>query len=567
MKENTNLKILCVLIIILIGVLCWVNYDTFNIDKSLKSSNYALSTYEIDVSNFNFVNKVINNEKVYLLYNLDDYYLVKEIDILNNKVNNYSKALDKDCKLQNEDNYPYVYCSDNNYVTIYDIKFNKLINQSIESNYNYVINTDGSNLSFEIGDYNYNYQYINGYYKNTIKKYVELETPYTKDIFCDDYCLYIRYNDLNQLISLYNDTNLLETNIINYGLFEKGIFTYNENKIKIYDVVNDEYKEFNSPIKNLSNKLITLGTNYYLYVLNGNNINIYNLYTDEIIENITLNIDYNINEIVVNYNNLYVFTDNILFVYDIFNIEGNNVESSFIYEERLINDKINEYKNNYGVYINIYDDPSYLDDQYNVYKLNNYNDIINALEELEDYFKIFNYDFFNRFNKNNFNGFEIYLVSGINVNNSNYNSVDVVGLFTLKNNKYIIAIDVSDIEDIETIACHETMHAIEYYLNNNKIYFNEWNSYNPINFMYNGVYYTNRSFYDTLDSYKFNEDVYFVDNYARSNVLEDRARTFEKICSGEDYSKYPNLNAKIDYLKNVILSNFPELYFSSYFNN
>ena len=567
MKENTNLKILCLLIIVLIGVLCWFNYDTFNIDKNLKSSNYALSTYEIDVSNFNFVNKVINNKKVYLLYNLDDYFLVKEIDILNNKVNNYSKALDKDCKLQNEDNYPYIYCSDNNYVTIYDIKFNKLINQNIKSNYNYVINTDGSNLSFEIGDYNYSYQYINGYYKNTIKKYVELETPYTKDIFCDDYCLYIRYNDLNQLISLYDDTNLLETNISNYGLFEKGIFTYNENKIKIHDVVNDEYKEFNSPINNLSNKLITLGTNYYLYVLNGNKINVYNLYTDEIIENITLNTDYNINEIVVNYNNLYVFTDNLLYVYDIFNIEGNNVESSFIYEERLINDKINEYKNNYGVYINIYDDPSYLDDQYNVYKLNNYNDIINALEELEDYFKIFNYDFFNRFNKNNFNGFEIYLVSGINVNNSNYNSVDVVGLFTLKNNKYIIAVDVSDIEDIETIACHETMHAIEYYLNNNKIYFNEWNSYNPYDFSYNGVYYTNRSFYDTLDSYKFNEDVYFVDNYARSNVLEDRARTFETICREEDYSKYPNFNAKIDYLKNVILSNFPELYFSSYFNN
>ena len=111
------------------------------------------------------------------------------------------------------------------------------------------------------------------------------------------------------------------------------------------------------------------------------------------------------------------------------------------------------------------------------------------------------------------------------------------------------------------------MHAIEYYLNNNKIYFSEWNSYNPINFMYSGVYYTNRVFNDTLDSYKFNEDVYFVDNYARSNVLEDRARTFETICRGEDYSKYPNLNAKIDYLKNVILSNFPELYFSSYFNN
>ena len=208
-----------------------------------------------------------------------------------------------------------------------------------------------------------------------------------------------------------------------------------------------------------------------------------------------------------------------------------------------------------------------MDDQYNVYKLNNYNDIINALEELEDYFKIFNYDFFNRFNKNNFNGFEIYFVSEINVNNSNYNSVDVVGLFTLKNNKYIIAIDVSDIEDIKTIACHETMHAIEYYLNNNKIYFNEWNSYNPNDFSYNGVYYTNRSFYDTLDSYKFNEDVYFIDNYARSNVLEDRARAFETICRGEDYSKYPNLNAKIDYLKSVILSNFPELYFSSYFNN
>ena len=56
-----------------------------------------------------------------------------------------------------------------------------------------------------------------------------------------------------------------------------------------------------------------------------------------------------------------------------------------------------------------------------------------------------------------------------------------------------------------------------------------------------------------------------MDNYARSNELEDRARMFEFICQGEEFSEYPHLHAKVSYIKQIVLANFPELYNSSYF--
>ena len=136
MKKNSFLELICSLIVIVLVLIGFKTYDEY-IEANNNTLTYPLLTYNTEVSNFSYINQVISQNKVYLLYNSEDYYLLKEIDITTNKENVYSAIINSTCKLQNENSYPYIYCSDNSTVEIYDITFNKLITQDISSNYNY----------------------------------------------------------------------------------------------------------------------------------------------------------------------------------------------------------------------------------------------------------------------------------------------------------------------------------------------------------------------------------------------------------------------------------------------
>lgn len=564
MRKYNLLELICSLIVIVLVLMGFKLYDNY-LDLHEHTKTYALSTYNIELDGFSYVNSVVENNSIYLLYNADEYYLLKKIDINTNKEDIYSYNISSTCKLQNEDAYPYIYCVNTQEVTIYDTTFHKIINQDISSNYNYAINTDSANMNFSIIDNNTSYEYINGYYKYTSNAYISLDTPYVKDAYCTDECLLMRYNDITEMLSLYRNSELLETNIVAYQKYESGIYTYNNSKIKIYDAKNNVYKEFNSPINSLTSSTFTLGANdYYLYVLNDDLINVYNLYDSSNFTNIDVSkVSEDVNNLQVINNHLYIYTTNTLYVYDIREIEFTNEAST--YETELITSKIAYYQDVYNVNINLEDDPNNLSSNYTITETSNYNDIIAALEDLERYFLVFNADFFSRFFGYGMNGLEIYLADNItSTSKSEFGNADVVGLYIKKNNKYNIVLKVNSGENINTIAYHETFHVIEDYLASFNITFASWSNLNPPNFTYSNVYYTNQVFSDTLNN-KYNDGIYFVDNYARSNELEDRARMFEFICQGEDFSEYPHLHAKISYIKQIVLASFPELYNSSYF--
>ena len=565
MKKYNLLELICSLIVIVLVLMGFKLYDNY-LDLHEHTKTYALSTYNIELDGFSYVNSVVENNSIYLLYNADEYYLLKKIDINTNKEDIYSYNISSTCKLQNEDAYPYIYCVNTQEVTIYDTTFHKIINQDISSNYNYAINTDSANMNFSIIDNNTSYEYINGYYKYTSNAYISLDTPYVKDAYCTDECLLMRYNDITEMLSLYRNSELLETNIVAYQKYESGIYTYNNSKIKIYDAKNNVYKEFNSPINSLTSSTFTLGANdYYLYVLNDDLINVYNLYDSSNFTNIDVSkVSEDVNNLQVINNHLYIYTTNTLYVYDIREIEFTNEAST--YETELITSKIAYYQDVYNVNINLEDDPNNLSSNYTITETSNYNDIIAALEDLERYFLVFNADFFSRFFGYGMNGLEIYLADNItSTSKSEFGNADVVGLYIKKNNKYNIVLKVNSGENINTIAYHETFHVIEDYLASFNITFASWSNLNSPNFTYSNVYYTNQVFSDTLNNNKYNDGIYFVDNYARSNELEDRARMFEFICQGEDFSEYPHLHAKVSYIKQIVLANFPELYNSSYF--
>ena len=565
MRKYNLLELICSLIVIVLVLMGFKLYDNY-LDLHEHTKTYALSTYNIELDGFSYVNSVVENNSIYLLYNADEYYLLKKIDINTNKEDIYSYNISSTCKLQNEDAYPYIYCVNTQEVTIYDTTFHKIINQDISSNYNYAINTDSANMNFSIIDNNTSYEYINGYYKYTSNAYISLDTPYVKDAYCTDECLLMRYNDITEMLSLYRNSELLETNIVAYQKYESGIYTYNNSKIKIYDAKNNVYKEFNSPINSLTSSTFTLGANdYYLYVLNDDLINVYNLYDSSNFTNIDVSkVSEDVNNLQVINNHLYIYTTNTLYVYDIREIEFTNEAST--YETELITSKIAYYQDVYNVNINLEDDPNNLSSNYTITETSNYNDIIAALEDLERYFLVFNADFFSRFFGYGMNGLEIYLADNItSTSKSEFGNADVVGLYIKKNNKYNIVLKVNSGENINTIAYHETFHVIEDYLASFNITFASWSNLNSPNFTYSNVYYTNQVFSDTLNNNKYNDGIYFVDNYARSNELEDRARMFEFICQGEDFSEYPHLHAKVSYIKQIVLASFPELYNSSYF--
>ena len=562
MKKNNLIELISSILVIVLVVLGYNLYTTYNATKK-SASTYALATYNLDISGFNYINSVIDDNKVYLLYNSNNYYLVRIIDNITSEEESYSYGIDGVCKLQNENSYPYIYCTDNYNVKIYNVKFQNIITQKISTNYNYAINTNGDNLSFKIVDNNNSYEYINGYYERTNNSFVSLDSPFVLEAYCTDNCLLLRYNDLNEVTSLYKDNELLETNILGYQSYSNGIYTYDDNTIKIYNALLDSYNKYTSPIDNLLSNIFTLGTNNeYLYVLNREVIDIYDLFSGDIVTRIDAQkIADNVTKLQVINNYLYVYGDYNLYIYNISDIEHTNENSS-----SDISDKIDFYQEYYGVTINLEDNPNNLSNDYQIVKATNNNDITEALDELEYYFLVFNQEFFSRFSTHGMDGLNIYFASSISSgNHGSSESAEIVGLYLNKDNKYNIVICINSNEDILNIIFHETFHAIEAYLRAFNVTFSRWNSLNPSGFTYTNVYYTNMTFSDVYGYNNNANEIYFVDNYARSSEMEDRARTFEQVGLGTNLTNYPHLNAKVNYLKQVLLTNFPELKNSRYF--
>lgn len=562
MKKNNLIELISSILVIVLVVLGYNLYTTYNATKK-SASTYALATYNLDISGFNYINSVIDDNKVYLLYNSNNYYLVRIIDNITSEEESYSYGIDGVCKLQNENSYPYIYCTDNYNVKIYNVKFQNIITQKISTNYNYAINTNGDNLSFKIVDNNNSYEYINGYYERTKNSFVSLDSPFVLEAYCTDNCLLIRYNDLNEVTSLYKDNELLETNILGYQSYSNGIYTYDDNTIKIYNALLDSYNKYTSPIDNLLSNIFTLGTNNeYLYVLNREVIDVYDLFSGDIVTRIDAQkIADNVTKLQVINNYLYVYGDYNLYIYNISDIEHTNETSS-----SNISDKIDFYQEYYGVTINLEDNPNNLSNDYQIVKATNNNDITEALDELEYYFLVFNQEFFSRFSTHGMDGLNIYFASSISSgNHGSSESAEIVGLYLNKDNKYNIVICINSNEDILNIIFHETFHAIEAYLRAFNVTFSRWNSLNPSEFTYTNVYYTNMTFSDVYGYNNNANEIYFVDNYARSSEMEDRARTFEQVGLGTNLTNYPHLNAKVNYLKQVLLTNFPELKNSRYF--
>lgn len=531
----TFLGLLIILSLCLLGLKVYEDYTAKDIKVILPVQEYSLNS-----DGYEKINEVVTNEYIYILYRSGNSYLLIELNTQNSNDKEYKNTIDASCKLQNESSIPYIVCKDKSSIKIYDIYFNFINETNTNSEYDYALN-------------------YNIYQSNNT------EYPVVLTSSCKETCYIVRKNELLNKISLYKDSDLLEINVKKYKQYESGIITYTNNKIKVYNIKNNDYKEFSSPKDDIESRLIMVSNNYNLYILNNKEISVYNLYNKSNIKNIDLfKIKEKINNMYIILTNLYLLTDNYIYIYDLSSIEKIDNDTQSSYENILINNKIKYLKNNYNVTIS-FDVDSGLHGDYEISKITNYNDIVNALSYVEDYFLMFNKEFFTRFYEMNMNGLKIFLASDIKGSKDGYNLTDVVGLSYQKNNTYIIVVKANN-SLLKTLA-HETMHTIDNYLILNGYTYDTWNSLNNYGFTYSHKYYINESFTDTLSNYENNEDVYFVDAYGRSSEKEDRARIFEQICLGKDLSEYPNLYNKEKYLKNEIVTYFPEISYIKNFQN
>lgn len=531
----TFLGLLIILSLCLLGLKVYEDYTVKDIKVILPVQEYSLNS-----DGYEKINEVVTNEYIYILYRSGNSYLLRELNTQNSNDKEYKNTIDASCKLQNESSIPYIVCKDKSSIKIYDIYFNFINETNTNSEYDYALN-------------------YNIYQSNNT------EYPVVLTSSCKETCYIVRKNELLNKISIYKDSDLLEINVKKYKQYESGIITYTNNKIKVYNINNNDYKEFSSPKDDIESRLIMVSNNYNLYILNNKEISVYNLYNKSNIKNIDLfKIKEKINNMYIILTNLYLLTDNYIYIYDLSSIEKIDNDTQSSYENILINNKIKYLKNNYNVTIS-FDVDSGLHGDYEISKITNYNDIVNALSYVEDYFLMFNKEFFTRFYEMNMNGLKIYLASDIKGSKDGYNLTDIVGLSYQKNNTYIIVVKANN-SLLKTLA-HETMHTIDNYLILNGYTYDTWNSLNNYGFTYSHKYYINETFTDTLSNYENNEDVYFVDAYGRSSEKEDRARIFEQICLGKDLSEYPNLYNKEKYLKNEIVTYFPEISYIKNFQN
>lgn len=531
----TFLGLLIILSLCLLGLKVYEDYTAKDIKVVLPVQEYSLNS-----DGYEKINEVVTNEYIYILYRSGNSYLLRELNTQNSNDKEYKNTIDASCKLQNESSIPYIVCKDKSSIKIYDIYFNFINETNTNSEYDYALN-------------------YNIYQSNNT------EYPVVLTSSCKETCYIVRKNELLNKISLYEDSDLLEINVKKYKQYESGIITYTNNKIKVYNIKNNDYKEFSSPKDDIESRLIMVSNNYNLYILNNKEISVYNLYNKSNIKNIDLfKIKEKINNMYIILTNLYLLTDNYIYIYDLSSIEKIDNDTQSSYENILINNKIKYLKNNYNVTIS-FDVDSGLHGDYEISKITNYNNIVNALSYVEDYFLMFNKEFFTRFYEMNMNGLKIFLASDIKGSKDGYNLTDVVGLSYQKNNTYIIVVKANN-SLLKTLA-HETMHTIDNYLILNGYTYDTWNSLNNYGFTYSHKYYINETFTDILSNYENNEDVYFVDAYGRSSEKEDRARIFEQICLGKDLSEYPNLYNKEKYLKNEIVTYFPEISYIKNFQN
>lgn len=139
---------------------------------------------------------------------------------------------------------------------------------------------------------------------------------------------------------------------------------------------------------------------------------------------------------------------------------------------------------------------------------------------------------------------------------SNPTDFEKSGIAYYDDNTYYILLDISLISEvsdsISNTLIHELMHIMDFNMSFRNIELN-WEDYNPTDYKNLNPKTTDMTPYQPdIDK----NDVWFIDEYAKTNALEDKAVTFLHLYLDDTFEEYPNLNKKVEYLKSLLNNNF-----------
>ena len=197
-------------------------------------NNYKLDTNNIITYPYTKINlkaekyleqeSSVNEDNIFILFKTSDGYKMKTISLLDSYEEEYELRTDKECKIQDETNDLYISCKDENYIYVYDTKFT-LIRQ---------------NILFSLNDYTL---------KERIFQSNDLNYPIVKLSKCNRSCFLIRTNSVTNKTSVFKDNQEKEQDIKYFNKYQNGIYSYDDEKIKIYNLNEDNANEFNIPTK------------------------------------------------------------------------------------------------------------------------------------------------------------------------------------------------------------------------------------------------------------------------------------------------------------------------------
>ncbi len=488
---------------------------------------------------------IIEDDGIYTLVYHDKNDEIYKTNIYTNKNEKI-----KDISLE-DDKYCYV---ENNYI-VCDTKENKtILNTNLEEVYNgkpekvipyknSIIKIDGAKIYYNDSEY--------GKVNRDFKDY----NVYRYSLFNNNAFIYYGNFDEENCLYNFNDNKCEEFDFYSVKEYKDGLFYLEKNKIKTINTELNERKEYDNPIENLVTDYAQLYDNQLIY-FKDDYIRFYNLDTKKI-NFLDFRMNISLLDIKTYNNYLYLLSEDKAYIIDLKNIETKELSEEEIntHLENLLQEKIKDIKDNYGIDIHIREEADLKFDMWDqkIKGERAYDSINDSLDYIKEDLELLGKDLFKEFIHGTYTGFAVYLASEINSPNS------IGGEQLRYYDKYSI---ISLSSGVKSTFCHELMHAMEDAIETkNKTIFKEWNKYNPKGFEYGSF-----NYYTTFSAQKYSidfggNDIYFIDNYAETSALEDRARIFENLCIGntEVITKYPNILKKAQYQMSEVIKNYPML--------
>lgn len=555
-KLANTLMVIMVLIIICLSIMILVN------GKKLKGNIVYDNIYHYRVgNNINYVSVKIRDNNIYYFTEKNEKYTLYKRNIYKNKVEKVGdiKGNNSNCIFYSN----YFLCLNEN-SDYYDYDLNLLYSKKYDlEDHSQVIYYQDKILILRDKELYDNNKLIR---KIDIK---DNDTEYYNDLVIDNNT-YIVFRSNSKKTYIYYD--ILNDKFVKHdeelwAKYDNGFYLARDSKVTTYDILEDKIKKYD----------VTFNDNTYVNDLKDNifyfaNDNISYIADLEkgLIYKINYEFDKEINQIESDGKYIY------LLIYDkdcdIYVIDIDKVSKTIYtfdeykkYMDNLVDKSVLDLEKKYHVDIVYKDDVNIKNSTFETSKMNNNYVVLNALNQIEKTLNKFNLEFYDRFYEDKHKGLIIYLSGKLTPNDKVDTTPNPAGYTLQENNESEIVIDI-DQSSLDVTLCHELMHAIEFKMNNTFI---KWTDYNPLGYMYSGNY------RDYIDSkYTITEEdinnVYFVDEYAKTNGMEDRARVFENICGVDINStmlKYPHLKEKANYLKEKVLEEFPSLKEATVFNS